>query len=512
MGNNRKHHPTATPADGGLLGRLGELADRRVLVIGDLMLDQYIWGEVLRISPSAPVPVVRQRRTTRMLGGAANVARNLAAAGARVSIIGLTGDDEAGRALRGLLREMKIDDGGVTVDAERPTIVKTSILAKGQQLLRLDVEESIEPGAEARGALVAAVRERAAACEALILSDYAKGVLSAEVIAAAVETARERGVPVIADPKSADFRRYAGADYLTPNLKEASEAAGAALSGEEAIERAGRRLLGLYRGKGLIITRSDEGFSLITRRTHIHHPAQAREVFDETGCGDTFIAHFALGLAAGWGAEPAAILANTAAGIVIGKVGAAVVSPDELAAALGGAAAMSKVRTAEGLELLIEHLRDQGRRVVFTNGCFDLIHVGHIRHLHDARRLGDVLIVALNTDASVRRIKGAPRPILKGPERAAVLAALNVVDYIVFFEEDSPERLIAKLRPDVLVKGWQGGGERVVGAEIVEAYGGKVIELPHYGDASTEALLRRIQDGDGAKPKKVKRVKRSTGQ
>lgn len=500
---NNQHTPATTPrnhtdnraaASDGMLARLATLAGRRVLVIGDLMLDQYIWGEVRRISPSAPVPIVHQRRTTRMLGGAANVVRNLAAAGARASVIGLVGNDEAGKAVRGLLREMRVGAAGLIVDPERPTIVKTSILAKGQQLLRLDVEDAVGLSEKVKGRLIAAAQEQIAKSEAVILSDYAKGALAAEVVAAAVAAAKAKGIPVVVDPKSADFRRYAGADYLTPNLKEASEAAGVAISGEEMIEREGRKLLNRYQGKGLLITRSDEGFSLITARKHIRHPAQAREVFDETGCGDTFIAHFALALAAGWDAEAAAVLANTAAGIVIGKVGASVVSPEELQAAFGAAASRSKVRSAEGLALLVEHLRDQGRRVVFTNGCFDLVHVGHIRHLHDARGLGDVLIVALNTDASVRRIKGAPRPILSAHERAAVLAALDVVDYIVFFDEDSPEWLIEKLRPDVLVKGSQGAGGRVVGAEIVAGYGGKVIELPHYGDCSTDALLRKIKD------------------
>ena len=487
--------PGSPPSSGALLDRLKTLAGRPVLVIGDLMLDQYIWGDVARISPSAPVPVVRQRRTTTMLGGAANVARNLAAAGAAAELVGLIGRDASGQALGGLLHEMKIGARGVLTDPARPTILKTSILAKGQQLLRLDVEAFGAPSAELERRLIAAIEKGARRAAAIVISDYAKGVVSPPIIAAAVGAARARAIPVIVDPKERDFRRYAGADYLTPNLKEASEAAGVALAGEDAIERQGRRLLRRFAGKGLLITRSGDGFSLITARKYARHPAHAREVYDETGCGDTFLAHFALALAAGWDAESAAVLANTAAGIVIGKVGSAVVCPEELAAALGASTTMGKVRSSEGLELLVEHLRDQGRRIVFTNGCFDLIHVGHIRHLHEARRLGDVLIVALNTDASVRRIKGPPRPVLPEAERAAVLAALDVVDYITFFDEDSPERLLARLRPDVLVKGQQAPGQKVVGLEIVKAYGGKVVELAHYGTSSTDALLKKIQGG-----------------
>jgi D-beta-D-heptose 7-phosphate kinase/D-beta-D-heptose 1-phosphate adenosyltransferase len=470
------------------------LADRPVLVVGDLMLDQYLWGEVRRISPTAPVPVVRQRRATLLLGGAANVARNLAAAGARAAIVGIVGGDEAGRTVRRLLGEMKIRSGGVLTDGARPTTLKTTILAHGQQLLRLDIEE---PG-EARGALQArllcAVRKEVAAADAVILSDYAKGIVHGAVIEAAVRAARARGVPIVADPKSDDFARYRGVDYLTPNLEEAALAAGRALEDEAAIEREGRRLLRRFGGKGLIVTRSGEGFSLITARRHARHPAQAREVFDATGCGDTFIAHLALGLAAGWEVEDAAMLANTAAAVTIGKVGAATVSREELDAALGGAAAMGKIRTAEDLALLVERLRNEGRRIVFTNGCFDLIHTGHIQHLHEARALGDVLIVALNTDRSVRRVKGPPRPVLGEHERAAVLAALDDVSYVTFFDEDTPDRLLKMLRPDVLVKG-RVPGRRVVGADIVEAYGGRVVELGLFEGASTDALLRKIREG-----------------
>ena len=495
MDNSLNPAPCSIPLETALLNRLKSLAGRRVLVIGDLMLDQYIWGDVRRISPSAPVPIVCQRRTTTMPGGAANVARNLAAAGARAEVIGILGRDGTGQDLKTILREMKVGTRGLVTDPARPTIVKTSILAKGQQLLRLDIEDATPPAEPIIQKIVDSVHALAPRAEAIILSDYAKGVLAPVVIEAAVLVAKERGIPLIVDPKSADFHRYAGADYLTPNLKEASEAAGITLSGEEMIVGEGRKLLRRYRGKGLLITRSADGFSLITAHKHVRHPAKAREVFDETGCGDTFIAHFSLGLAAGWDAESAGVLANTAAGIVIGKVGSAVVSPEELAAALGGTASMGKIRASEGLALLVEHLRDQGRRIVFTNGCFDLIHVGHIRHLHEARRLGDVLIVALNTDRSVRRIKGPPRPILPEHERAAVLAALDVVDYITFFDEDSPERLLAELRPDILVKGQQGEGREAVGAEIVRSYGGKVVELPLYSTSSTDALLRKIQGG-----------------
>lgn len=492
------HSPSPEGRD--ILGRLKALTGRRVLVIGDLMLDRYIWGDVSRISPSAPVPIVRQRRTTEMLGGSANVARNLAAAGAKAELIGVLGDDAGGRAIKTMFRGMKIGSSGVLLDPNRPSIVKTSILSKGQQLLRLDIEDSSALTDAQEGRLVDAVKRLGARAEVIVLSDYLKGVVTPPVIGAAIGVAKQTGIPVVVDTKSTDFKRFRGADFLTPNIMEASAAAGEPISGDADIERVGRRLLRRYQGKGLVITRSGEGFSLVTLKRHFHQPALAQEVFDETGCGDTMIAHFALALAARWDVESALFLANKAAAITIGKIGAAVVSPEELAAALGAASQMNKVRNPEGLAILFEHLRDQGRRIVFTNGCFDLIHVGHIRHLHEAGRLGDVLIVALNTDRSVRRIKGPPRPVLGQAERASVLSALDVVDYITFFDEDSPERLLKQLRPDVLVKGKHRPGTKVVGADIVESYNGRVVELPVYDSSTTDALLRKIQEGIHEKP------------
>ena len=332
MKKNSKMPHDAASEHAPIRDRLRTLAGRRILVIGDLILDRYIWGDVGRISPAAPVPIVRQRRTTMMLGGAANVARNLAAAGAHVRLAGLVGRDRTTQSLRSLLRRMRISTHGLVVDPDRPTTLKTSILAQGQQLLRLDVEDAAPLAQPLQAALVDAIAQQMDKIDAIVVSDYAKGVVCPTVFAAAVEAARKRDVPLVVDPKSTDFRRYRGADWLTPNLREATEAAGVELVGDAEIEREGRRLLRQFKGKGLVITRSGEGFSLLTARRHLRHPAKAREVFDVTGCGDTFISYFTLALASAWTPEDSATLANTAAGITIGKVGSAVVRPEELAA------------------------------------------------------------------------------------------------------------------------------------------------------------------------------------
>lgn len=471
---------------------LERFKSQRLLVFGDIILDRYLWGDVDRISPEAPVPVVRQSRTSDVAGGALNVARNLVAAGARAEMVGVVGDDEDGRAIAALMGELGISRRGLIVDASRPTTLKTRVMTRGQQLLRLDREVAGEYGAKIEEKLRGAVRAAVKQCDAVILSDYGKGVVGADLVREVIALAHKAGVPVVVDPKHTDFRHYLGADYLTPNLREATLAAGRPLECVDDIVMQGRRLFSRYKGRGIVITRGHEGVSLISRGAPVHIPAQAREVFDVTGAGDTFISHFALGLAAGFTPADAARIGNAAAGVSVSKLGAVTVAPEELAAALGAPPGLSKVRTVEDLALTFDHLRDHNKRIVFTNGCFDLFHAGHVRMLHEARALGDALVVAVNTDASVRRIKGKPRPILPEDERAAVLSSLAVVDYVVFFGEDSPERLIRRLRPDVLAKGRQ-DGESIVGAEIVRAYGGRVAELPLYHTSSTGGLVRKIR-------------------
>jgi len=483
---------------------------QRILVLGDVILDRYLWGEVDRVSPEAPVPVIVEGPTTELLGGALNVARNLVAAGARAEMIGVVGYDEDGVRVRALMKDIGISAAGVLRDKTRRTTVKTRVMSRGQQLFRLDRESPGPYTSATETKLIADIRKRLVRCGGLIISDYRKGVLTKPVIQAAIAAARKQGVPVVVDPKVEDFAFYRGAEYLTPNLKEASAAVGRSLSGGADIENAGRALVRKFGGKGILITRGHEGVSLVTGKKSVHVPARAREVFDVTGAGDTFISHFALALVSGLQVAEAARVANAAAGVAVSKLGAVTVSPQELAGALGAQAGLSKVRSAEDLRLTLEHLRAQKQRVVLTNGCFDLFHAGHVHLLHEARALGDALIVAINTDASVRRIKGKPRPILPESERAAVLSALTVVDYVVFFDEDSPERLISLLRPDVLVKGQQSG--RVIGRDLVSSYGGKTVELPLFDASSTGEVVKKIRDGSGpgrAKPTAKRRKKKN---
>lgn len=473
---------------------LERLAGRRLLIVGDVLLDRYLWGSVDRVSPEAPVPVVLQSRTTEVGGGAMNVARNVVAAGGSVAVVGIVGDDEEGRRLRA----MCADADHLVLAPDRPTAVKTRVMAGGQQLIRLDREVVAALPVEIEEALISAIRRvlDAGDVSGVVLSDYAKGVLSRGVARAAIDGGIARGIPVVVDPKRSDLAFYRGADYLTPNLKEASAAAGMPLHGDADVECEGRLLLARYEGRGILITRGEEGVSLIRRDAPaVHVPAHAREIFDVTGAGDTLIAHFALALAAGLDPETAARVGNAAAGVAVTKVGAVTVSPAELVAAATGAEGRSKLRGSEDLRLALDRLRSEGRSVVFTNGCFDLFHAGHVRLLEAARGLGDTLVVGLNSDASVRRLHGPPRPILPARDRASVLSALPAVDFLVFFDEDTPERLLAELRPDVLVKGARPGAE-VVGADLVRAWGGRVVELPLLEGVETGAILRRVTGAD----------------
>ncbi|MBI1785446.1 D-glycero-beta-D-manno-heptose-7-phosphate kinase [Candidatus Sumerlaeota bacterium] len=472
--------------------RLSRLQGHRLLVVGDLLLDRYVWGEVERISPEAPVPVVRQSRISDLMGGAMNVARNIIAAGGSAVVVGVMGEDAEAKQIEQLMKSIGLPGEGIVRSSLRPPTLKTRIMAGGQQLLRLDREETGSYSSAVERELIENVRRTISRCEGVVISDYRKGTVTPKLIRAVTAFAKRKSIPVVVDPKVPNFRIYRGADYLTPNLKEASEAAGRPLAGDAAIEAMGRKLRQSYGGRGIVITRGAEGLSYIGRGKPIHIPTQAREVFDVTGAGDTLIAHFTLALAAGFSPEEAARIGNVAAGVAVSKLGAVTVSPHELAAAMGGERNLCKVRSIDDLRLLTDHLRSEGRQIVLTNGCFDLFHAGHVRLLHEARALGDVLIVALNTDQSVRRIKGAPRPILPASERAAVLSSLAAVDYVVFFDEDTPHHLLSELRPNILLKGKR-PGEKVIGGEVVRSYGGRVVELPLSPASSTGDIVRKIR-------------------
>lgn len=466
------------------------------LVVGDLILDHYLWGAARRITPEAPVPVILRERDSWALGGAANVAHNIQSLGGKPVLLGRIGRDEAGSRFEEALQENGMSRTGLIRDAHRPTTLKTRVVSMGQQVLRLDWEERSPLDGKQRETLLRKADKALEKCRVVILSDYGKGLLDRELIQALLRRARAKNRPVLVDPKGKDYSKYKGVDILTPNQKEASLASGLEIHDEEGLKKAGRKLLRQSELKALLVTRGPEGLALLRpRQSVLTIPARAREVFDVTGAGDSTIACLALGLSAGFSLEQAAALANHAGGVAVGKLGVATVSPEELRHAITGASAEHKIRSLSELKQLVANAQARSRKVVFTNGCFDLLHAGHIHFLHAARAQGDLLVVGLNSDASVHHIKGDGRPILPFSERSAILAALEVVDYVIPFEEDTPHHLLEALRPDVLVKGENVAAHAVAGREIVEAAGGKVVRVPTFGDARAQEALNSLATG-----------------
>ena len=463
-----------------------------ILVAGDLILDRYVWGEVDRISPEAPVQVLRWEREEETLGGAANVAQNLASLGCSVRLMGLLGEDEEGDRLEALARQAGMDVGLIRRHPGRPTVSKTRFIGRNQQILRVDREEAPPHSPEAEKEMSAQLPEALGAAAGVICSDYLKGALTPAFMEKLVAAAGERGLPVITDPKGADYTKYRGVTALTPNLAEVAQATGVTLDSEEAIDRAARAMYEELAPEFILVTRGAGGMTLYGKEGRLSSEASnALEVYDVTGAGDTAAALFGLALVQEIPAADAARIANLGAGIVVGKVGAAPLDPGELESALSGEG-KQKIFSRPGLEKRLQTDRARGREVVFTNGCFDLMHVGHIQYLQQAKELGDILVIGLNDDASVRRVKGEGRPLIEERQRAQLLAALGCVDYVVFFPEDTPEELIRAVRPDILVKGGDYAPEEVVGREQVESSGGRVEVLPFVDGVSTTRIVNTI--------------------
>jgi D-beta-D-heptose 7-phosphate kinase / D-beta-D-heptose 1-phosphate adenosyltransferase len=480
-----------------VLGLLeGGFAELKVLVVGDLMLDRYILGDVDRISPEAPVPVLRHVQRYERPGGAANVAMNLAGLGCQTLLAGFWGNDAEQKELAGFLEAAKIDVKGV-VSTGMPTISKTRIVGRQQQLLRLDIESREKPSAVDQQNLIERAELLAAKVHAVVLSDYAKGALSAELCERVIRVARRAGVPVLVDPKSPDFSKYSGATTVCPNLGELAQAAGVAAHETEALLAAGEALRTEHDLQFLTVTMSEKGIRVLSEAGVYHSPTRAREVFDVSGAGDTVIATLAAGLAGGLQVNTAVELANMAAGIVVGKVGTVPIARHELVAALtpsSGLSAGEKILDRERLAARIAEWRAAGQTIVFTNGCFDLLHVGHVTLLEDCRRFGSKLVLGLNTDASVSRLKGPTRPIVGERERSRVMSALAAVDAVVLFDEETPLELIREIKPDVLVKGGDYTVETVVGHEDVIAAGGRVEIVPTVEGFSTTSIVRKLQE------------------
>jgi D-beta-D-heptose 7-phosphate kinase/D-beta-D-heptose 1-phosphate adenosyltransferase len=467
-----------------------------VLAIGDVMLDRYVMGDVHRISPEAPVPVLRSMHTTNVPGGAANVAMNLAGLGVQTTLAGFVGPDENAGTLRNLLATANIDCSPLCT-WQRPTISKTRVMSGRQQLLRLDVESTEAPASVEIDCLLASLDLPLARVDAVILSDYAKGALPERVCQYVLQKARARKVPVLVDPKGRDFRKYRGATTICPNLQELSACTGVATTEFGPLMEAARSLLAPLELDYLTVTLSERGIRVEHRDPALsfHAPARAREVFDVSGAGDTVIATLAASAAAGLDLESSVQLANVAAGVIVGKVGTVPIDRASLLAQLTGDLALNteeKVLSRAALLDRAAQWRARGQRIVFTNGCFDLLHIGHITLLQEAHRMGDRLVIGVNSDASVRRLKGPTRPIVPEAERAQVLAALASTDAIVIFEEDTPLQLLRLLQPEVLVKGGDYTVSTVVGAEEVRSWGGRVEIVPTVAGFSTSNLVQKI--------------------
>ena len=471
-------------------------ATTRLLVVGDVMLDKYIWGEVERISPEAPVPVVRSTHQSHQPGGAANVAMNIGKLGAHAEVIGFTGGDEDERLLAKALSTNGISSNFVVSDGF-PTISKQRILGGRQQILRLDSERLGARSASDYEQLIERVMASLPGCDAVVLSDYAKGALTAEVCQTVIQAARKRGIPVLVDPKSADFTHYRGATTICPNLFEFTAAVHGDAHDLKALLNAAEELVPELGIEFLTAKLGERGIALVRPGSSLLAPAVARQVFDVSGAGDTVIAVLALCLSSGLRPETAVGVANIAAGIVVGKVGTVPVERYELLAALAPEIALhgeDKLLTRDELVRRVALWKANGERVVFTNGCFDLLHVGHITLLEQGRRFGERLIVAINSDASVRGLKGTGRPIVGERERARVLAALAAVDAVVIFGEPTPLEVIMATRPDVIVKGGDYAVETVVGASEVISWGGQVKIVPLVVGFSTTRLIAKHID------------------
>jgi D-beta-D-heptose 7-phosphate kinase/D-beta-D-heptose 1-phosphate adenosyltransferase len=480
-----------------LIGLLNGFHAAKVLVLGDVMLDRFVYGSVERISPEGPIPVVNVDRFADMPGGAANVARNIADLGSKVILLGVVGADIPGEDLRAQLAASPTISARLTIDGSRATTVKTRYVADGQQVMRADRESRDPLSPEVAERLLDALASALAEADLVVLSDYAKGVLSDAVTRAAIEAARRRGKRIIVDPKSKDFTKYRGATIITPNRLELQQACGEDCGTHEQVVAGARGILEQGICESLVVTRGKDGMSVVgADGTAAHLPTAARQIFDVSGAGDTVIATLALGLIAGGNVIDAAALANVAAGIAVGKRGTATVTTGEIIGMLtptDGRTDPLKIFSLDSVQHLVRGWREQGLKIAFTNGCFDLLHPGHISLLDQARGTADRLVIGLNSDLSISRLKGPNRPVQGEVARATVLAAVKSVDAVVIFGEDTPLQLIDALRPDVLVKGADYTLDTVVGADLVLKRGGKVVLAELLPGHSTSDTLNRFE-------------------
>lgn len=467
----------------------------KVLVVGDLMLDEYIWGSVDRVSPEAPVQVVEARAENYVPGGAANVANNLVALGYDVSLVGAIGDDHNGTKLSQMLKQENINCEGIRILKHRPTINKIRVIAHNQQILRIDREVKGALSEKMEQEIIDYIDSTIPTVDGIICSDYLKGLLTNNILKAIITGSKRHNKLVFVDPKGKDFLKYRGANVLTPNEHEVEVASIESGRDNYELTKAAKKIIDMVQLDSLLVTRGKDGMCLFeTGKDPMHIPTEAKEIYDVTGAGDTVIATFAMAVLSGLNFEEAAKIANKAAGIVVGKVGTAVIHKEDIKNILEESVLHSaqNILPLNELKQIVSQAKSYRKSIVFTNGCFDIIHSGHIEFLRKASELGDLLVVGLNSDSSVRKLKGEGRPIKTEQERASILAALKYVDYIAIFTEETPENMIRELRPDIVVKGSDYSVDQVVGRDIVEQYGGRVELVPIVQGFSTSTLVNDI--------------------
>lgn len=470
----------------------------RALVIGDLMIDEYLWGKVDRISPEAPVQVVTVTKKEFTLGGAGNVVNNIVSLGAKVSVIGVVGTGPDGYLLLKQFEELGVDISGIVQQKGRTTTKKTRIIAANQHVLRIDRETKEKLSDNTAGFIAAFIEEKIPDVDVVLISDYGKGIITRGLLSGLLSVAKKHRKIVIADPKGLDYSKYSGMSLITPNKKEAALVAGLEIVDEPTLYEAGEKILEKIAVERLLITCGKDGMVMFDRDKKPHKiMAEARQVYDVSGAGDTVLAVFGLATAIGESFENSAYIANKAAGIVVGKMGTATVSQEELSCALNSRQDRHSLKRKNLPELvdLVKELKKRGKKIVFANGCFDLLHSGHIKLFSESRRLGDTLIVALDNDESVRRLKGRGRPVINEKERVQILCALDSVDYVTIFSAGELESLIKQIQPDILAKGSNYSSQEVYGRELVEQSGGRVALIPVTDKISSTGIINNIRNG-----------------
>ena len=466
----------------------------KILVIGDLMIDHYLWGKCERISPEAPVQIVNIDKESSVLGGAGNVINNLRALGSRVDVLSVVGDDYVANELKALLENIKVQSNMLIIEQNRKTSKKSRLIASQQQVLRYDNESIEDISSASEKEIINKLSANISNYDVVILSDYGKGVLTTKLTQEIISISNKNKVKVFVDPKGKDYSKYKGAYTLTPNKKEAIEASNILINDNESLEKAIKKLKEECELEVSLITLSESGIAIFDDNLRIK-PTVAREVYDVTGAGDTVIASIAFAIANHMKIDDAIQFANLAAGVVVGKIGSATASLDEIyeyESSLNKSNSSSHIKSFEEIEILAKKLHDKGKKIIFTNGCFDILHAGHVKYLEEAKSYGDVLILGLNADSSVRKLKGPTRPVNNQDDRAYSLASLESVDYVVIFEEETPYELIKLIQPHVLVKGGDYEGKEIVGQDIAQE-----LRLVQFVDGkSTSKIIQRIQNNE----------------